>query len=267
MDGLYLAAYRATRKAPIGFSHGTAASAFSAVRTSWPSDDADDPAFFSARHFNDSVTWGICRTNLRNATSPGDWVVFFAAAYAQNGDSCAYHCVAALQIESKISQADIFNLPYRSRFGSYFNLLMKPHGAGCEHWEPVLDKRFWHPDWLTRIAARRTFTRAAAVAEGHRPRGSLAVGGVFTPAESYVVFSQRNRIISAHPPCVATWTRGQISEVWQLDQRAQEIRSLTLDLQTRRRSLRVANQVAHPHIHTSLPTDETGWGKALAAAL
>src|SRR4051794_1528407 len=46
----------------------------------WPFDVGDDPSFRAARHAPGSdVTWGVCRTDLRNALRPGDVVVFIAA--------------------------------------------------------------------------------------------------------------------------------------------------------------------------------------------
>ena len=159
MTELYAAAYIAPlpreRLSPPEPSETTRAFYKEVEKSTFPYDIGDDPAFYSASYHNGPVTWGVCRTDVRCAITIGDWMVFFSSE--KNGMITRYRFVAALCVENKLRHTSIFEPHVNQVYRSYLNLLIRPNGAGWEHFEPALHpkkptfKGGWHDDWLWKI--------------------------------------------------------------------------------------------------------------------
>jgi hypothetical protein len=103
----------------------------------FPYDAGDDPAFFSALYYDGPVTWGVCRPNVRCPIRKNDGVVFFAEQ-KDSQDNSNYRFVAALRVADKIEHTALSMHPL---FSQYFNLVIRPCGAGWEHHESGLCRR------------------------------------------------------------------------------------------------------------------------------
>lgn len=102
MPHLYTATYLATQP-PQPHTVDPVATSFFAARTAngFPYDGADDPAFFCAQYFVQPVTWGVCRSDVRNNLDDGDVVGFFSATV--DGAGMKYHFVAMQQVHTRLA--------------------------------------------------------------------------------------------------------------------------------------------------------------------
>src|SRR4051794_40836529 len=94
--------------------------------TDWPIDIGDDPSFEHAHLTGGCLTWGVCRTDLRNRLSPGDLVVFFAADRLGDRVPARYAWVGYATVERKLSQDAIFQRASEHTYRDYPNLLIRP---------------------------------------------------------------------------------------------------------------------------------------------
>lgn len=254
---LYVAVYHSRHQPPPAHPSETAAALYAALGSGeFPYDGGDDPSFFSARHHDGSVTWGVCRADVRGAIRKGDWVVFISLQEDEDAGLTRYRFVAALCVERKLAHTSLFDGP----FAGYLNLLIRPSGEGWEHHEPSLRKG--HVDWLWRICRGRGLGKRKpdVKAEGkrHRPGQPLP----FPAASNYVVFSKSSALIARRPPLVATYREGEVK--WEDDPAAQAIRAAVLA--DSGRDLRIDN-TWRPHRHVRRTLDDPTWPSALREAL
>jgi hypothetical protein len=262
---LYAAAYHSRLQPPPSRPSETAAALYAAAASSeFPYDSGDDPAFFSARHHNGPITWGVCRPDVRRAIRPGDWMVFFSLKWDEEARLTRYRFSAALCVQEKLTHTDLFGSPAPGPYSEYLNLLIRPRGSGWEHYEPSLHPRLWHTDWLWRICRDRRLgahkSEVVNAGERHHPGQPLP----FPPAQNYVVFATKSALIARNPPLVATHRRGDSAEIWENDRGARAIRAAVFGGSLR--ALRIDNpQRAHRHIRR--PLHDPAWPKPLHDAL
>ena len=253
MPKLFVAAYLVSTDRERPASPNPIALRFSgaAMTSGFPYDLGDDPAFFSASECNGPVTWGVCRPDVRGAIAPGDWIAFFSASHpSQETAVTHYRFVAALCVERKIRQVDIFVDSSHCLFRDYLNLLVRPNGAGWEHYEPGLAPSKWHRDWLWRLCERRGLRKKQVIRLGddHHSGDELPR----SVAENYIIFSTGKSVIASKPPLVAVYRKGDTGETWEPDRRAQHIREHLFG--TSSRGLRTTNpQQPHRHFRRELP--------------
>lgn len=271
MPALYVATYIVPQKRELPLVLGGVVSAFHqavSLETAWPYDVGDDPAFFSANHFHGSVTWGVCRPDVRNQVVSGDWVAFFAAERAHAGRAMRYRFSALLRVEKKVAQTSLSASDLKPGFQSYLNLLIRPSGTGWEHFEPAAQRSSWHRDWLWRLCTGNGLRKADAVAAGdaHRAGTELTINGRSAPiAANYVIFSKEESLVVENPPVLANYHQGDRHETWVGEQRSRGIRELLLG--DSQRWLRTTNrQQPHRHIRRVLPSDVPSWRNAIEAA-
>lgn len=270
MPDLYAGVYHAVgsdSKHSIADSCGKSASLFEIARQDkFPYDVGDDPAFLSARRYGGRLTWGVCRPDVRTAIRPEDWMVFFAAERSEQSDVTHYRFVAALTVENKVRQTEVFDSPAMRVYRHYLNLLIRRKGSGWEHHEPGLPAQSkGHTAWLWRMSNRKTFTREELVAAGarHRPGQSLLVRGIMPIAANYVIFGKAG-IVAVNPPFVASYRKGHRTEKWNPDRCSRQIREIVFDGSSR--TLRTTNR-QQPHRHFRREITDVSWLNDLKAAL
>ncbi len=206
---------------------------------------------------------------MRCAIAVGDWMVFLSSEPDRQEPTIKrYRFVAALRVEAKLRHTSLFDTAYRS----YLNLLIRPNGAGWEHFEPALhpskQPSRWHDDWLWRICCqRRTARKDEVVVAGrqHVPGEPLIVARRSLPvAENYIIFSKTSSILVREPPLVATYRRGDSREKWETDPRATKIRELVFGDSDR--GLRTSNQ-RQPHRHFRRRHQDANWPDSLSQVL
>ncbi len=239
-----------------------------AAQFRFPYDVGDDPAFFSAQHFGGPITWGVCRPDVRCAIRRDDGIVFFAAQKnSKDNRTTDYRFVAALRVNDKIRHTEVSQHPI---FKHYLNLMIRPRGAGWEHYEPAANPV--HRDWLWRITCKSSTSSCdlppkvqihtdeagnkekvrcwEAAGKAHEPGSPLMIGKQPVPvAANYVIFSTTSVVLADDPPRVARYREGG-HEAWQTDPTSQKIRDLVL---RNGRYLRTSNyQQPHRHIRHQL---------------
>jgi hypothetical protein len=238
---------------------------------SLPFDIGDDPAFFSASYFNGPITWGVCRHDVRSAIHAGDWMVFFSARRACEGsDVTQYRFVAALCVETKLSQAALFGPDRHHPYCEYLNLLIRPKEHGWEHFEPTLTA--WHNDWLWRISDKSALQRQGLKKEDlveagrrHVSGEPLTVGGKPVPVgNNYIVFAKSPTLVADEPPLVASHRTGMSREIWEMNARASLIHDLVFGSSSR--GLRTGNP-SQPHRHFRRALQDTAFQQRLRDAL
>ncbi len=232
--------------------------------SSFPYDAGDDPSLYWAMTYpRERVTWGVCRPNVRRAARRGDVIVFISFHFPVHEKAGQYRLVAAQRVQFKLTHTAIFRFDANACFRGYPNLLVRPREGGWEQHEPALPVEEWHDDWLARISNLNGIPVVDFKAAGttHRPGSALTIhGSPIEEASNYVVFTpEPEGFIVPNPPLIATWREGELTETWSSDPRSREIRELTLGLLAPGRSLRVNNQIPHPHIVGALADDVTEW--------
>lgn len=226
------------------------------VSGDWLLDVADDPSFFSASKYAGSVTWGVCRQDVRNHLSPGDLVIFFAVKFNPLRDAADYHLSAALTVYATVSQASVFRDSELEPFRQYLNLLIRPSAAGWEHFEPALPRSSWHSDWLWRICAHNGLPKSEFLEAGSAPSigPTPTIRGVpLQFARNYVVFSDNpsSSVVFRPAPLVARWRKADPYEAWLETPAARRIRSIAFS-DSKRDHLRTSNgQQPHRHLWVS----------------
>jgi hypothetical protein len=267
MPELYSLAYLSPKMRRRSENQNECASAFyAAVRDGdFPYDIGDDPAFFSASYYGGPVTWGVCRPDVRSAISPGDWVIFFAAAEPEAYEPGArnYRFVAALQVQLKMRHIDLFkaDVPYQN----YLNLLVRPVPGGWQHHEPALHSRDWHKDWLWRVAktGRRRKEHMSETRDRPIPEETVR-NALADPPANYVIFDSENAIRARVPIPVAEYRKGDEQERWFGDERTQRIKSLIYLHNCR--GLRTLN-IQQPHRHFRRHLPDPNWAQQFSEAI
>jgi hypothetical protein len=237
----------------------------------WPYDNGDDPSFYVARRHGGSLTWGICRQDVRTAIRPGSIVVFFS--YTKTGTVYRYRISAVATVAEKVDHRFVFNDPrFEAHADKYLNLLIRPENDGWKYDESDRHKSHRHRDWLWRIADHTGLTADAFNTryQPFRERGSFPAGGV-SMAKNYVVFSSapEETYISPNPPEVAVAERGR-HETWVEG----ELKRLTIDkaaqLHKRKRGFLRSRGFGyvHPELRFEMASDEAAhWRLSLMSAL
>jgi hypothetical protein len=269
MPHLFVATYLVNRQLREPDFAGAVAKAFFTERSktgpdAFPYDGADDPAFFCAKHLESAVTWGVCRTDVRNQVAPGDWVALFSGERLDSGDGqdIDYRFVAVQRVSVKLDPLD---LPWP--YNQYLNRLAERRGHNLRHVEPALDPRSWHRDWLWRVSShpgqpKEVLERLGAaidVDEG-------ALRAVRNRVRNYVVFDRTQGFILERPPVVAT-KRGveQMQEQWLETHEVQTLRAAVFGTESER-WLRTTNR-QQPHRHTRRELANEGvWFESVRAA-
>jgi hypothetical protein len=179
------------------------------------------------------------------------WVAFFSFEHALGGETL-YRFVAALCVLDKHPQTDIFDGRLDLRYQQYLNLLVRPCGAGWEHYEPVSSA--WHRDWLWRICRQPGLRKSQADRAGdvHTAGEPLP----FAASSNYAVFSDIAALIVPDPPLVATWNGDTARETWCADARSRNIRQILF--KGADRCLRT-NNGPQPHRHFVRALEEDDW--------
>jgi hypothetical protein len=222
----------------------------------WPYDNGDDPSFCAMRKHAGQLTWGVCRQDIRNKISEGDIVLFFSFCKYSNGISEYRFCCIAT-VERKVSQADIWQRKELTAYRKYCNLLIQPPRleGGWEHFEPCLEGRRRHKDWLWRTvvhAGLRKKEFESISTQNQFKSGTKIEGHSITLARNYVLFSSDplKTLVVARPRVIANFRSDRKYETWNKDKFSQEIKKLTLDkanqVNAGKRWLRTQN-IQRPH--------------------
>lgn len=198
----------------------------------WPYDIGDDPSF--CEYLNGHrLTWGVCRTDVRNRLQPNDIVVFFSIRDSKDGSQKEYHLSAVATVEKKIRQSEIGEL---GEFGHYCNRLIRRNGSDdpWEHFERCYSNKHEHGDWVWRFADhcrlhKEQFddvNRSSFFVEGKKIRGM-----VIDIASNYVIFSSdpSETVVLSKPQKVAIRRPRDDQETWTNTRVSNTIRRLTLD--------------------------------------
>jgi hypothetical protein len=265
---IFFAPFHAASSNPSASACGSAIGAFhSAVnRHGWPYDHGDDPAFYAARKFENQLSWGVCRQDVRNQLSSDDIVVFFSFCKLEDTGESEYRLCALATVKHKVRQTDLWQKKDLRIYRKYFNLLVRPSRlirGSWDHFEPTLGGQQLHNDWLWRIADHRGLRKKdfEPLQETNRFENGAAIRGrALAIAQNYVIFSSdpNETYILSKPPVIAWHSRGKPGEEWNTDKFSQGVRRITLDVAARAngrsRSLRIKNsQRAHRHIVFELP--------------
>ena len=268
MTSVYTATYLVHRDLEVPSGAGAAAHAFFEARKasgpeSFPYDGADDPAFFSAKHFNGPVTWGVCRTDVRNAVKTGDWVVFVAGERHPGGMDYDYRLVAVLRVGEKHSGWDIPEV-----FGAYLNRLVSREASRFVHMEPARAKRDGHQDWLWRLCAGPGGRKPLFELSGKDdvvPEAYL--GTADADGKNYVAFERDTGFVLERPPLVAT-KRGaeQLQEQWLQTPEVLALRRVVFGASAERFLRTTNHQQPHRHTRQDVADDETWYDSVRRAA-
>lgn len=244
----------------------------------WPYDNGDDPSFYVAKK-GGSLTWGVCRQEVRNSIPVGSLVAFFSFTSLDDGHVLYRLC----GVTTVIGKVDVRAVHRENRFAAfrnlYINSVIRPDKEGWRYDESDRPASQRHGDWLWRVSDHRGVTQKTfnnsyeqIYRSGFLPDSSLANGDL-TLAQNYVVFSTRmpSGYISRKPPDVAIARKGE-HEKWN----NQTLRSLTVGtaarfLKSKRSYLRVVNKSGrnvHRHIRFMMPSDKAvEWRDELIHAL
>lgn len=158
MTAVYLVAFHSVQHESLDGASGQYRVVEQTIRNGeWPYDNGDDPSFYVARR-GDSLTWGVCRQDLRNAILKDSIVVFFAFTPLAD-ERILYRLCAVATVADKNDHRDLHRDPGFRRFRHlYINGLIVPHGNGWRHDEADRSPDHRHADWLWRLADHRRMT-------------------------------------------------------------------------------------------------------------
>lgn len=234
---------------------------FDARATAFPFDGADDPSFYCARHFDAPVTWGVCRTDVRNQVQPGDWVAFFSGERDSEGQDVDYRFVGVLRVAAKHSG---WNPP--EQFQGYLNRLVAPQGGQWVHAEPALSPSEWHVDWLWRLSGAGSGRKDELV----RLSQKGAVSDAFAAApdadgQNYIEFARDDGFVLAAPPLVARKTDDALQEAWLGSRNVLALREVIFGAEAERWLRTTNRQQPHRHVRRDLG-DDLAWAELVRQA-
>lgn len=235
----------------------------STAPSAFPFDGSDDPAFFSAQHLNGPVSWGVCRTDVRNPVKRGDWVVFFASQQTGKPNCWQYQFVAVLKVAEKYSG---WNPP--APFDRYLNrLVVRDLEAGIwRHAEPLIVRREWHEDWMWRLSTGPRGHKDAFIALGNAGSATDAhLASDHGDGRNYVVFARDCGFVLNNPPVVAHCNGTGERETWLENPRVVALRDAVFGNRREGHYLRSSNP-NQPHRHTRRKVDGDKWFAAVLAA-
>jgi hypothetical protein len=272
MTSIYLVPYHSETGRHLKNSTGQFAVVENAIAAGeWPYDNGDDPSFYVARR-GGTLTWGVCRQNVRNAIKPGSIVVF--VSFTPEGPNVNYRLSAVATVSKKLDHRSVYSCSLLTgQIGLYLNILIRPDKQCWQHNENDRGRTAQHSDWLWRIAVHgrnqdEFNARYKKIYESDR----FCENDVEL-ATNYCTFSAEanETFISPNPPKVAVAEKGQ-HESWN----DQQLRRLTVGFAAahhynRRDYLRTANRSGknvHPHIRFQISTEQARkWRRELIAAL
>jgi hypothetical protein len=200
----------------------------------WCYDPADDPSFYSARHSQGgSLSWGICRRNLRNPLSKGDVVAFIG--FEERDGLVTYRFCAYATVLDKVTPCAIWNDDDLAVYRRYLNLLARPVDGRFQHYEPHPSGT--HKRWLWEMTGghglkRKDFKRYKDPDGGMTVRLGIdrAGGKPVRLAKNYVIFERDypKTFVVDDPLPVANRKKGDRYESWRTDGFATAIKEMTL---------------------------------------
>jgi hypothetical protein len=202
----------------------------------WPYDLADDPSFYCARHLErGSVSWGICRRNLRNPLKKGDVVAFIG--FEERDSLVTYRFCAYATVADKVTPCAIWKDDDLAVYRRYLNLLARPVDGEFEHYEPHPSDV--HVDWLWQMTEpygngwkAKHFKKYEDRHGGMKARlgRDLANGTPIRLAKNYVIFEHDypKTFVVDDPLPVADRKDGDRYESWRTDRFGKAIKELTL---------------------------------------
>ena len=254
MARLFIATYLVDRAKARPAEPTPVAEAFLAARGlpgcgRFPFDAGDDPAFFSAGHLDGPVTWGVCRTDVRNQIdAKNDWVAFFSAEVVAT--QIEYRFVALLKVADRLSG---HLLPMT--FQQYLNrLIKKAPNSVWRHYEPLLPASGRHGDWLWRLSTgpygrKDFFIKAGAMREVPDSYWTSRDAD----GKNYIVFDRQEGFILPTPPVIAKGVGNCMPERWGNSSAILELRRAIFG-ESAKRHLRTTNR-HQPHRHTTRTID------------
>jgi hypothetical protein len=218
-----------------------------------------------------SLTWGICRPNLRNQLRVSDAVVFFAVEDFDG--EVGYRFSGYATVARKVSQDQIWQEDELAVYRDYLNLLVEPAGEGCfRHAEN--HPGGGHHDWLWRLVRSAGYPwKKADFAPWEEPRfektiipgvSKTAGGQPIRFARNYVIFEREppQTLIAADPPLIAVSPGRREPEIWLGDDFAVGLRRLTVGECPDRTLRTTAPRNQHPFIR--LDTSAIAWREGVA---
>lgn len=113
-------------------------------------DWGDDPAFFAAEEFLGNInraSWGVCRRDVREKLSAGDFVIFFCAK-ARDERIWEYYYIGLGTVSETIDRSLVWSSAKYKPYRDFFNLLVDSKGRQKEF---IYDKH--NNDWPERAQA------------------------------------------------------------------------------------------------------------------
>jgi hypothetical protein len=209
----------------------------------WQYDVGDDPSFYCAKTYENNLTWGICRRNIRNKIEKKDVVIFFCYSSVTN----AYYLAGIATVINKIKQTQIWKENRYKRYRKYFNILIRFHKNKWEHFEPLFNEKGAHKDWVHRLS------------NNSQSNLEISHDSFFSEikvADNYVIFERNNNetYILNSPIHVANWDCGKDNEDWIINRDINKIKEAIFK-STGRKSLRV-HQRNQAHVHIRIKMDK-----------
>lgn len=234
-----------------------------ASRKGFPFDLGDDPSFAASARTGGPLTWGVCRTDVRNSLKKGDLVVFFAGEQGPLPPR-RYWYVGYATVARFMRQSSVWTSKKGKPFRAYKNLLIRPGPARSFEWFEPHDAAQWHGDWLWRLTRTPRAKRKAYELAGRRgimDEETVVAGKKCVCGNNYVVFEPEGTgtKVLGTPPLVATWKRGK-RESWTANGLARALKGIVL---RGSRLLRTRN-TQQPHRHIAIKKQDCGaWRQQL----
>ena len=268
MTQIYIAPFLASRKRKRAFKwHCEIPGFLDAVgKQVWPYDRGDDPSFYMMRELGNKLTWGVCRSDVRNQIQISDIVVYFAVQKRETETELDYLLCSVATVEQKLMQTEIWKDESLEVFRKYPNLLIRPVRNKANRWEHFEPTHTRHVDWIWRIADRVGLREKDFERMKKRCFFDLATRVRKRPLKivsNYIVFSedQNKTYVINQPRRVATYCKGQKHEKWLSNDFSRKVIDLTLvkaNKMTGKSRWLHANKIrnAHPVVRFELPSYE-----------
>jgi hypothetical protein len=188
-------------------------------------DWGDDPSFFGATELLRDprrATWGVCRPDVRESLSPGDFVVFVCGRQSEtNARVWDYFFSGVATLKQFLTREEIWTETRYSPYRQFLNVLARPNQDGTLQQYEFVHK--FHNDWLRR---------------------SEAPYWVFDIDDSLFNFENALHLATYHGQ------RGVIEKWHESTPRVPEVRALLLEGAKTTRGLRSINaQIPHPKLN------------------
>lgn len=172
----------------------------------WHYDAGDDPSFYQFFK-RKSLTWGICRTNIRNRLKKDDVVLFYCFCE----DCLSYFLTGFATVDRKIKQSEIWQKEEYNSYKDYFNILIRPDGTEKKwiHFERLAAIIGGHSDWVKRLMASKEQNPSFVLNKD-------AINLSFLVSDNYIIFKRNpaDTYILEKQIKVATWIPKSKNEIW-----------------------------------------------------